>query len=76
MRRAGGVETVARFGATLLGGVALLAWFENRPLDPRHRRAATPSHPLLSMPRRSSRFVARQPNEATLGSGRPRADHA
>jgi iron complex outermembrane receptor protein len=28
MRRAGGVETVARFGAALLGGVALLAWFE------------------------------------------------
>jgi iron complex outermembrane receptor protein len=29
MRRAGGVGTVARFGATLLGGVALLAWFES-----------------------------------------------
>nr|WP_259205609.1 TonB-dependent siderophore receptor [Bradyrhizobium centrosematis] len=28
MQRAGGVETVARFGATLLGGVALLTWFE------------------------------------------------
>lgn len=28
MRRAGGVGVVARFGATLLGGVALLAWFE------------------------------------------------
>ena len=29
MRRAGEVGTVARFGATLLGGVALLAWFES-----------------------------------------------
>jgi iron complex outermembrane receptor protein len=29
MRRAGEVVTVARFGATLLGGVALLAWFES-----------------------------------------------
>ena len=29
MRRAGAVGTVARFGATLLGGVALLAWFES-----------------------------------------------
>jgi iron complex outermembrane recepter protein len=29
MRRAGGVGTAARFGATLLGGVALLAWFES-----------------------------------------------
>jgi iron complex outermembrane receptor protein len=29
MRRAGGVGAVARFGATLLGGVALLAWFES-----------------------------------------------
>ncbi|WP_198172611.1 TonB-dependent siderophore receptor [Bradyrhizobium sp. AT1] len=29
MRRTGGVETVARFGATLLSGVALLAWFES-----------------------------------------------
>lgn len=29
MRRAGGVETVARFGAALLSGVALLAWFES-----------------------------------------------
>jgi iron complex outermembrane receptor protein len=29
MRRAGGVGTVARFGATLLGGVALLAGFES-----------------------------------------------
>ncbi|MBR0927906.1 TonB-dependent siderophore receptor [Bradyrhizobium diazoefficiens] len=28
MQRAGGVETVARFGAALLGGVALLTWFE------------------------------------------------
>ena len=28
MRRAVGVETVARFGATLLGSVALLTWFE------------------------------------------------
>jgi iron complex outermembrane recepter protein len=29
MRRAGAVGTVARFGAALLGGVALLAWFES-----------------------------------------------
>jgi iron complex outermembrane recepter protein len=29
MRRAGVVGTVARYGATLLGGVALLAWFES-----------------------------------------------
>ncbi|WP_442895030.1 TonB-dependent receptor [Bradyrhizobium sp. AZCC 1578] len=29
MRRAGGVGTVARFSATLLGGVALLAWSES-----------------------------------------------
>ncbi|WFU19401.1 TonB-dependent siderophore receptor [Bradyrhizobium sp. CB3481] len=29
MGRAGGVGTVGRFGATLLGGVALLAWFES-----------------------------------------------
>ncbi|OAF15159.1 energy transducer TonB [Bradyrhizobium centrolobii] len=29
MRRADGVGTAARFGATLLGGVALLAWFES-----------------------------------------------
>lgn len=29
MRRMGGVETVARFGAALLGGVALLTWFES-----------------------------------------------
>lgn len=29
MRRGGGIGTVARFGATLLGGVALLAWFES-----------------------------------------------
>jgi iron complex outermembrane receptor protein len=29
MRRAGAVRTVARFGAALLGGVALLAWFES-----------------------------------------------
>src|SRR5262245_50426357 len=29
MRRAGGDGTVARFGATLLGGVALLVWFES-----------------------------------------------
>lgn len=29
MRRTGGVGTVARFGATLLGGVALLAWSES-----------------------------------------------
>ncbi|UVO26267.1 TonB-dependent siderophore receptor [Bradyrhizobium arachidis] len=29
MRRAGGVGTVVRFGATLLGGAALLAWFES-----------------------------------------------
>ncbi|WP_442895335.1 TonB-dependent receptor [Bradyrhizobium sp. AZCC 1678] len=29
MRRAGGVGTAARFGATLLGGVALFAWFES-----------------------------------------------
>ncbi|WYB10038.1 TonB-dependent siderophore receptor [Bradyrhizobium sp. A11] len=29
MRRTGGVGTVARFAAALLGGVALLAWFES-----------------------------------------------
>lgn len=29
MRHTGGVGTVARFAATLLGGVALLAWFES-----------------------------------------------
>ena len=29
MRRAGEVGTVARFGAALLGGVALLTWFES-----------------------------------------------
>jgi iron complex outermembrane receptor protein len=29
MRRAGAVGTVARFGAGLLGGMALLAWFES-----------------------------------------------
>ena len=49
----------------------MLAWF-NRPLDPRHRRAATPFHPLLSMLRRSSRSVARQPSEAMPGSVRLR----
>ncbi|MBR0781163.1 TonB-dependent siderophore receptor [Bradyrhizobium iriomotense] len=33
MRRADGMGTVARIGATLLGGVALLAWFESPALS-------------------------------------------
>jgi iron complex outermembrane receptor protein len=57
MRRAGGDETMARFGATLLGGVALLAWFES----PARSQTGINSLPAVTVDAPARRSARRAP---------------
>lgn len=61
MRRAGGVGTAVRFGATLLGGAALLAWFES-PAQSQTPQDAT-SLPPVTVDAPTQRSVRRAPTK-------------
>lgn len=59
MRLAGGVRTVARFGVTLLGGVAFVAWFES-PAQSQTLQGAT-ALPPVTVDAPTQRLVRRAP---------------
>lgn len=68
MGRAGGVGTVARFGATLLGGVALLAWF-GAPAKSQTPQGAILPPVTVDAPRQQS--VRRAPTKRIAARVRP-----
>jgi len=74
MRRTGGVETVARFGATLLSGVALLAWFES-PARSQTAQGGSSIPPVTveAPPQQAARRAPAQRNDVRARSSSRRA---
>ncbi|QOZ76276.1 TonB-dependent siderophore receptor [Bradyrhizobium sp. CCBAU 53351] len=78
MRRAGGVETVARFGVALLGGVALLTWFE-LPARSQTSQGGSSSLPPVTVEapvKQSARRAPTRRNNAPVRSTSRRAPQA
>jgi len=74
MRRTGGVETVARFGATLLSGMALLAWFES-PARSQTAQGGSSIPPVTveAPPQQTARRAPAQRNDVRARSSSRRA---
>ncbi|RTE93472.1 TonB-dependent siderophore receptor [Bradyrhizobium sp. LVM 105] len=77
MRRTGGVGTVARFAAALLGGVALLAWFES-PARSQTPQGGTSLPPVTvdAPAQQSARRAPTRRNDARVRSTPRRAPQA
>lgn len=77
MRRTGGVGTVARFAAAMLGGVALLAWFES-PARSQTPQGGTSLPPVTvdAPAQQSARRAQTRRNDARVRSTPRRAPQA